>query len=151
MERAAHRNGTEHLEIPRAPPRRLVEQREVSGRDRARVVDEDVELADRVREALDRLRRREVRCDGAHGDGRPIPNVAGDNIEIARGAGDEHHVAAFVRERHRARATDALRCTRDEGGLAGELEIHGPSSARSQRSVARRSASYSTGASVIRR
>jgi len=103
MERAAHRHGTEHPENPRAPPRRLVEQREVSGRDRARVVDEDVEPADRVREALDRLRRREVRCDRADGDGRPIPNLARDDIEIARGAGDEHHVAAFNSERHRAR------------------------------------------------
>ena len=127
IERAGQADKTENLEIPCLSPDCRVDATEIAGRDRAGIVDEDVDVGAGGGEFRDLGVAAEIarmdRCPGAEAGVEIVP----DGREVGFGARGEVEAAALGGECLGDGAADTLAGAGDDGRFAGQFEVHGDS------------------------
>ncbi len=114
-----------HFQVPRFAPGFLIEGRDRALRNRARIVDEEVDRPGGIRKFRHVLGFAEI--ERVHGD---VDLVLGSEIVFRRGerlraAGSEMQIDAFGGQRFGDAVADAARAASNERGASFEVEFHG--------------------------
>jgi hypothetical protein len=104
--------------------RHVVHRQQITRRNRAGVVHQDVDLARLAGDLAHRLVGREIGGNHPHVHLPPCPNPRGRRLQHRRIARHQDHVAALVGQDLGCRAPDPLRPAGDQSPLARQFQIH---------------------------
>ena len=121
---AGHVYVTVDLEVPGRAPDRLVDGIEIAARDRARVVDQNVDRAGRTEQAGND--RAVAQIQGMNGDvhAGSVAKLIGRPVQVGAGARDQVQINALFRQRLRHRPADPPRAAGDQRALALQAQFH---------------------------
>jgi hypothetical protein len=114
----------EHLEVPTAPPGGAVDPGQGAGRNVARVVDQDIDVAARRAQRRDRFGPRKVAHMDRRLDAMGALDLIGDGTQAFFAAGGEVQVAAFGGETLGDGFADPARRAGDQRCAPANVEIH---------------------------
>ena len=124
VEVAAHVDVAEDLQVPGLAPARVVQLEQVALRDRAGIVDQDVDRAGFLDHGLARLGPRQIGGMDFHRHIVPRPDLVARALQVRGGARHEEQAASLAREFLGDGAADPLRCAADQDRAAFQVEVH---------------------------
>jgi hypothetical protein len=124
IEVAAHVDVAEDLQVPGLAPARVVQLEQVALRDRAGIVDQDVDAACLLDHGLARLGPRQIGGMNLDRHVVPRPDLVARALEVRGGARHQEQAAPLAREFLRDRASDPLRRAADQDRAAFQVEVH---------------------------